>query len=259
MMMNIRIIHFFPDPSGMKIRALMVALLVYPLLLAGQPDEMTPFTGFYLGLSFSPDYCYRTLRHDGNGYNASLVKINDSLSIPKFGFTTGLNIVIVINKKFSVESGLLYSNKGYKTKTLSNPEGLYDNFPDEINPVKLRDIGHFIYLDFPVKLNYFILNQKLGIYSTAGISPNLFLSRKVIRKVEFRDGKSDQFNHSSEYDLSTINLTMIIGVGFKYDLSEKIYLRTEPVFRRSITPIKDFPIKTYLYSFGLNTGILFKF
>lgn len=209
-----------------------------------------------IGLTFSPDYCYRTLHPD-----ASVKWIADNrntLEIPKFGYTTGLNIAKSINKKITLETGLLYSDKGERTKKYSEVWLTSSGQPDPALPTAMTFIYHYIYLDIPIKANYYFLTQKAKFYLTAGISPNVFLSQKTTSILEYSDGHNTKKNSSGNSSgFSRINLTVIAGLGFSYDFTNKLYFKIEPTYRRSITSIIDAPIKGYLYSVGLNTGIYY--
>ena len=71
----------------------------------------------FIGFSFSPDYNYRTLKQNGGSPSAGLViKSRNDIEIAKFGYTTGLNVCINLSNTLWLETGIQYSNKGYKTK-----------------------------------------------------------------------------------------------------------------------------------------------
>jgi len=65
-------------------------------------------------------------------------------------------------------------------------------------------------------------------------------------------------NNSTGSGLSRINFAVVAGLGINYDLTSRLTFRVEPTYRRSITSIINAPIKGYLYSAGINTGIYFK-
>ena len=69
-----------------------------------------------LGFTFSPDYSYRALNSDPD--IKWVADSRDDREIPKFGFTTGARVLFTLGNKVSLESGLLFADKGEKTKKL---------------------------------------------------------------------------------------------------------------------------------------------
>lgn len=74
---------------------------------------------FFIGVNFSPDYCYRSLSKNIDSISNSkwnyAKNIEDSVEIPKLGYTAGINFGYQIKSWLSIETGLQYSDKGYKT------------------------------------------------------------------------------------------------------------------------------------------------
>lgn len=244
---------------------LLVTLTILPLSIFCQSSDSSTKRKLYFGLAFSPDYCYRTLKSDASGISEFIVDFRDSTEIPIFGYTTGLTIGLRISKRFSLETGLLYSGKGYKTKEQELSYGdmidprygfVYTNNPNPLQ--KNTFIYRIIYIDFPLKLNYYIMTRKLKFYYSAGFSPNLFLTEKTTSISEYSDGSKSKKTTSNSNRYSKINLAFITGFGFSYDLTKKLYFQIEPTYRRSLTSIIEAPIKGYLYSFGFNSGLYYK-
>jgi len=237
-------------------KLLITFLVLIPVTIYCQNTDSTKTKKFAIGLTFSPDYCFRTLSSD-ESVNMIADQRNDE-EIPKFGYTTGLNIAWKLSNRFTLETGVLYSNKGEKTKkyTLNwyTPNGQNDPALGTKNSYTYS----YIYLDIPVKVNFYFLTKKTKLYLTAGISPNIFLSQKTTSVVEFANGEEKKTSSSSNSEFQKINLTFIVGFGVSYDFSNKLYLKIEPTYRQSITSIIDAPVKSFLYSAGLNTGLYFK-
>jgi hypothetical protein len=76
--------------------------------------------------------------------------------------------------------------------------------------------------------------------------------------MKYRDGHSETNKSSTSSDLRTISLTAIAGLGFSYDVTNRIYFKIEPVGRCSMIPIVAAPIKEYLYSIGVNVGVYYR-
>lgn len=204
-----------------------------------------------IGFSFSPDYSYRSLKSDAS--NQLIKEIRDTLEVPKFGYTAGINLLFHIHKKIVVETGLLFSDKGEKTKKTS-----FVNVTNDQLPTYYTYKYHYYYLDIPLKVNYYVLMGKLKIYLTAGISGNIFLTQKttLLEGHDNKDTKRTSFTFNPEFN--RFNLAFVAGAGINYKVSKRTDLKVEPIYRRSITPIDNFPIKVYLYSAGLNIGLTYK-
>jgi len=95
------------------------------------------------------------------------------------------------------------------------------------------------------------------VYVMAGVSANFFLGQKITT-ISTHANSNDRTSVTGNPGFSTFNLAMIAGCGIKYPLSKKANIKIEPVYRRSLTPIMDAPVKSYLYSAGINFGIFYE-
>lgn len=231
----------------------LVLILVFIVQLSGfsQTNEQTSTNRLTLGLNFSPDYCYRTLVSTPS--KNFIAHYRDSVESPKFGYTTGLSLLYKFNKRFTFESGLQFSDKGERIKK-------HDILVDSRwgFPAKEAYVFHYQYIDIPLKANVYLLNKKLKAFVSIGFSVNIFLRDRVYSYLEYSDGTIDETALNGVYDYSLINIAAIGGLGIDYQIKEKINLRFEPIYRRSINPIIDAPIKGYLYSLGANVGVFYK-
>ncbi len=246
-----------PKPELKPMKFLFVLLLVIPLSLFCQKGDSTKTIKLSIGLTFSPDYCYRTMVSDPD-FQLFADFLNE-YEIPKVGFTSGLNLCFKPVKRFSFETGLLYSDKGEKTIEYS----LYYQAPttqaDPALPKTSRYVYHYIYLDIPFKANFFILTKRAKLSVGAGISTNLYLSNYITNIHTYSDGhESRESSKNLFYTFPPLNIAAIAGVGFSYDITKKLYIKFEPTGRYSITPTSSTPIRKNMYSVGLNTGIYLK-
>ena len=223
-------------------------MLLVALTMRSQSTDSTAYTKLDIGFSFSPDYCYRTLKtEDADSW---MGYIYDTMEVSKYGYTSGLNIAYHVNHNFSITSGILLSDKGERTKKYN------------VQPVN-NYVNHFYYLDIPVKANLYLHHKKyftskpkkISYFLTAGFSVNVYLSTQL--KTENIAGDYQMVKASTE--LSRVNLAFIAGAGLEAPLSPRWFFKLEPNYRKSITKIADAPIKKYLYSFGLNAGIFCRF
>jgi len=233
------------------IRFIFLLFLFIHSALVCQIVDSTKANKFEIGLTYSPDYCFRTLKSD-QPVNWVL-ETRDTLEVAKFGYTTGLNFVYNLSKNISIGSGFLFSDKGKKTKLYS-----LENSVSGKLPINNTIIYHHYYIDVPIKANYFILTGKLKLYLTGGICASLFLVQSNVSIWEYSDGHTERNSTSSSSGFSKINFAYIAGFGLDFSLSQNFNFRIEPGYRRSINSISDTPIKEYLYTSGLSLGIFYK-
>ncbi|MBL4658198.1 MAG: outer membrane beta-barrel protein [Flavobacteriales bacterium] len=215
----------------------------------GNSLDSTQTDKLRVGLSFSTDYCFRSI--SGDASVKWLVDARNDLEDPKIGFTTGLKLNGGINEKFAVEFGILYSDKGEKIKDL-----VFTNIVGEVTGI-VDIVYHYEYLDLPLSLNYIFINKKVKMLLTGGLSVNIFLNYRGVSITDNLDGTSEKKSFSTEEDLEAINLAMLAGVGVEFGISDKLDLRIESIFRNSMTSIIDAPIKQFPYSIGLNIGVFY--
>ena len=239
----------------MFLKNLTIALTLLPITFFGQNESQPTSKTQAVGFTFSPDYSYRILVPDAE--TESLAEFLDLSETPKFGFTTGFNYALKLNKRFTLEASILYAEKGEKLKLESTV--LPTNPDDPITTVIFLSRTHYLYLDVPVKLNYFITTKKVKFFVSGAISPNFFLTQKNSFRAIYENEKLPISRGFGDNGFSRINLAFTAGLGLMYDLSDKFYLKVEPTYRRSITSIISGPLEGYLYSVGLNTGFYYNF
>lgn len=235
-------------------KLLLAFLAILPLTIFSQEKERK----LAIGLSISPDYCYRILVPDAS--SKWIADIRDSAEIPKMGYTTGPVINYRLNKRLTLNSGLLFADKGYKTDKKfdwTTPNGT-NGTGDPAIPMRQIANYHYFYLDVPIILHCNIVaTENWDFYTLAGVSADFFLSQKTVSYTEYGDGHKAK-NNSTGSGYRPVNLSFTVGFGYRTDLSDKLMLAIEPVFRHSINSIIDAPIKGYLYSSGLDMRLFYK-
>ncbi len=208
---------------------------------------------FEIGFSFSPEYSYRTLKANGDEQSQLVKQSRDTMEIAKFGFTGGVNVAYRINKNIVVETGILFADKGEKTKKMSFSETAPGQSPIYIT-YKYNDY----YLDIPIKANYYIQTGKLKLYVTAGVSANIFLTQKTTILQGHSNSDYEKTTFKVNPGFNRFNLAVLAGAGLNLKMTEKMNLKVEPVYTRCITSIINAPVKAYFYSAGVNIGIYYK-
>src|SRR5689334_8732270 len=75
------------------------------------------FSSFQVGAIGSIDMCYRTLENKrGDPSIDQLIKFENDNNTIKFGYHAGIGFCINVSKHFGMETGVIYSNRGYETK-----------------------------------------------------------------------------------------------------------------------------------------------
>ncbi len=172
---------------------------------------------------------------------------------PDFGYTTGLNLNYQFNAWLGLEAGLHFANKGYKSSWIPSTN---------IQGARLgeaRYFDHFYYLDIPLSAKFYILQNRLRLFATAGLSPSIYLDYNYFDEFKYDNGEEETYKSESSMSANTINLVMLAGLGIDYRISDKISLHLEPIYRRSLMPINSDAMEYYLWSIGVNAGVYYRF
>jgi opacity protein-like surface antigen len=219
-----------------------------PIALLSNANDSTHTRKIIIGINFSPDYNYRKLKADEA--SQSIATYRDTIEIAKNGYTTGLSLNYRLHKKTAIEVGLLFSDKGEKTKKY-----LLDNSPNGKLPIYNTFVYHYYYLDIPIRANFYFTKGKLQLYATAGVSANIFLTKQTTSILEYSYKSSEKTKSYDTKDISKLNFALLAGIGVNYLFKKNIAFKIEPLYRRSINAISPSPIKEYFYSFGINFGV----
>lgn len=219
-------------------------------------DDLIKTRKVKLGITYSADLCYRTLKSDGSANGQYIKEMRYAEEITVYGYTTGLSLLLRADKKLVIETGIQYSRKGEQTEKID----LSWSSSNLESPTKRSYIYQYHYLDIPLKANYFFpTRKKSNFFASGGLSANIFLRHKNIKIFEYSDGRKDPQESTYYEGFSKVNIAAMISIGMNYSIAERISIRIEPIFRHSITPIADTPIKEYPWSAGVNTGVYFSF
>lgn len=221
--------------------------------IAAQTDDSSDFKRFQIGVSFSPDVNYRTLTSQSN---VNWIRENrDEQEIPTFGFTTGINAVFKITKMFGVETGVLYSQKGYQNKW---QDGLNPIQPNDPNiPKRVKSVDRFHYLDIPVKGNIIVGKRKVRFIGSLGIVVNVYLTSSWTGISESHSGDITRTITQEPYDYEAVNVSPLVSAGIDWKLSNRMNLQVKPTFRYGVLSVIDAPIKGFLWNGGIDIVWLF--
>ncbi len=238
-------------------------LLFIAILSFSQTFDSLKKNAFYIGVSVSPDYCYKI--PIGNLKNPYIVS-EKSL----FSFSGGINVLKKFNKRIGLETAIWYSTKGESISTSSytwiTPGGIYDpaipgsGSSTSINVPKKNTQYTYQYLEIPLKLNIYLLTKKIKVYGTVGLSGNVFVRKKVKSEI-LHDNQPSVTNIdyvSKPTGINTFELSLIGGFGINYDFGKKLMLKVEPNYRQFIRSISDVNVTGFMYTIGCNVGLYIK-
>ncbi len=234
-------------------RLLILTIILLSFTAYGQDSTVVKNRWFNIGVNFSPDFCYRTLKRNDNSISIEtwneIKNYEDSIEIHKLGYTTGINFGFRINKHISIETGIQYSNKGYKTIPVMI---VYDfNEQPELGTMIIK----YSYYDIPLRVNFSFLKKRIQIIAGAGIVLNFLqqVNCKIIPKKPTTTFKTE--THISHYDYDKSNFSPTVNIGLKYKINNRMSLQAEPTFRYGYFCIDPVSYEaTHLWNVGLNIG-----
>lgn len=113
----------------------------------------------------------------------------------------------------------------------------------------------FDLVEIPFYLRYQLLDKKFGIDVLGGLNAGLVVGNNAYIQNDY--GKQ---NIGSTEDISALNVSGTVGVGFNYALGRHFSLAMEPRFNYYLNSINTNPDVDYKpYRFGLFTGIYYEF
>lgn len=115
------------------------------------------------------------------------------------------------------------------------------------------------YFAVPLAFSYKLTSGKVSLQPAAGIAVNFLTSGKIETSIAAQSG-----NEKSSLDriegLNSSYVNGAISLAANYYFTKNIGLNFTPTTRFALSAInKDAPVKTYLNSFGLATGLTFRF
>ncbi len=233
-------------------KRLLFFITIFIALTAQGQNEKASQKKIQIGVNFSPDYSFRTLKNnDGSPSSDFVIKSRNDIEIAKIGYTTGLNVCFNFSQLVGLETGIQFSNKGYKT---NNRDLVY--FPPNPNlPSKAKTNYTYQYIGIPLKAKFSFGEERIRFLTSIGFMTNFLLNVKQTNNYEYSDGKTEKKTLSSKSDYKNIDISPMISAGIDYKLNSKIHLLVEPTFRYGLLNTREAPVTENLWSAGLNFGI----
>lgn len=195
----------------------------------------------------------------------------------------GLAVSYAVNKKLRIRSGLNKVDFGYDTHDISFSPSLnaanlnnvkYDRSSENIvveNTPKPQNFADkeasssvvylagdmsqkLGYLELPVELNYALVNHRFGVDLIGGFSSLFLLDNSVSLESNGRITELGEANNLNPFHLSTN-----VGIGVRYNLTQKMQLNLEPKFKYHLNTFSNAAEDFKPYSVGVYSGLIIKF
>ncbi len=216
-------------------KKLLCIWMLLPLFAQSQDSTLHKV---FIGVSFSNDLCYRLAKADNDVLE--LKSEFDSLESSRYGMTTGIFGGYFIRPNFSIQTGLLFTRRGYAIDTLM-AAGLAN--------MKFN----YSYLELPIRATHvFRMQSKVQPIVSLGLFAGYMLKH---RTTLYEIGAPLRLTYQDGQATSRFNLGVAASCGFQKNIWPNYLFQLDGVFRQSITPLSDTPLKRYLFSAGVNLSL----
>lgn len=193
-----------------------------------------------------------------NGSYAFNDKLKVRVGVNKVDLGYGTNNVIAYQNIDSMSARLsnVKLNNSASNNTLISAQSLNNvHSPELIKAQANSSIDQqFGFIEVPIELEYTLLNKKVGINVIGGFS-TLFVNKNEIYAVN-ENGRTLIGEATNIKDMS---YSANFGLGMNYNLSEKVKINLEPMFKYQINTFSNSSGDFQPYFIGVYTGLSYKF
>jgi hypothetical protein len=201
-----------------------------------------------IGIHGSLDYGYRSLASNSTTKEVELAERN-FLEYPSLGVTVGLNYAYRQKQIAFLFEGQ-YSIRGYDENNTGQPQNSTFIQPD------YQIFYYYRFIDAGFNFAYYLNENKLQLFLTAGMRLNHLLSGEERRVDFFQDGTMQSATIAkTDEALKTITTQLTAGIGLHYQHTESICYQVIPSFNYGLQSITTPPINERLFSGSLRVGI----
>jgi hypothetical protein len=218
------------------------------------PNEVQAgtFKRFEIGVSASPEICYRTLlNNDGSQNSTSIINYRNENETVKMGYTGGLHLGYNFNERFGFQTGIQYANRGFSTKKID----IAGSLMDPVIPESLKYNYNYHYLEIPAKVNFSFGENQIRLTTSAGLSSAFLIKQSRTFIGYYKDTTTRQVFISNDA-YNRFNLFATISAGLEMRFNPIMSIKVEPTFRYGLLKITDTPVSGHWYSGGLNVSYL---
>lgn len=235
-------------------KTLLVFFLFQSCLSFSQVTTEEPARHLFIGLAFSPDYCFRSLNNnDLSGSSNAVINERNEIETPRIGCTAGIVLGYRFKKPLMLETGVRYSLQGYQTKEISlttlNGNGTFESAGS------VRFTYNYNYIEIPLKASFLFGKKKIHFIAGGGLAAGIFLYERQLTERISPERKISK--DSPNYIYNPFNLYVIASAGLDIQLGKRFSLNIQPNFKYGLLQIIDQPVSGHLWSAGLNAGLNF--
>ncbi len=257
----------------MKSLLFLLFMIISVLLRANDTLNIIPksdFNRWSIGVNISPEYCFRTLINNSGSPIADIViDSRNGYEQFKIGFSAGVVANYSISKKTSFEIGMSYSDKGYSTKKTELTFGdaidprfgfTYPTSPvgNSTGTLAIKIFYNHIYLDVPLRALFAFGNKKTRFITGIGITSGMLLKSTYNIVYDNGDGSDKTTTENQAETFNKFNLFPEASIGVERQVSKKVSVRIQTVFKYGILKIIDTPVSANLWSGGVNFGCYYR-
>ena len=204
-------------------------------------------------------------------------------------FSYGLSLSYNITPKLSIRSGVHKVDYGYDTNDISFSPTLAAAAGQQMNNIDYalssrnlvvrnasqakaqlealsaevsadfpsrdgRMVQQFGYVEVPLELNLSLIDSKLGVHLIGGLSSLFLIDNSVTLE---SGGTATEMGEAN--NLNPLNFSTNLGFGLEYEISPRIQLNLEPVFKYQLNTFSDSAGDFNPYSIGVYSGLNFRF
>ena len=210
------------------------------------------------GVDYSNRFLYAS---SDSGLRDRLPDLNE-FNQGKINWRLGGNYNKRLSENTYLKTGLRLASVGYVYKTGDiqwgsehNGNGGYEPDPDLES---IRFSYDYWFMELPIAIRFEKNNNKLSPFLEVGISPSIYLASLLTKKLDTpKETVLKRENDSAP--INNFQLVSTFAFGANYNYTEKLQLFAQPTFRFHLTQLFRTPIKTHLYSAGLEMGVRWRY
>jgi hypothetical protein len=246
---------------------------------AAAKKKTNPFKPFWM---ITPFVSYEQVGYKLDSDDPLAANIIKHREVHEPSFSGGLLIARQFTNRWSLQSGVVYTStqigiSPQKMYALQLPGGdvaykfitssgyayikLGGGQPPAVgDSITTSDAKHLLkHISVPLSVKYKMGKNKLTISPSAGIEANFITSAKVEVGIDLASNR-EIVTVNKLKGIKSFYWSAVTGVEASYQVSKKISVNVQPVFRYSLSPItKDNVVETFPRSFGIRAGITIRF
>jgi hypothetical protein len=194
-------------------------------------------------------------------------RLNNNTTTSEIKFSYGLYLSYEITNNWSIRLGVEKTNLNYQTKDAIINTSNYQNinyinsisnasiYSQSNNSSTMTIVQELEYTDIPLEVKYKFIHNKIGVGVIAGLS-YLSLTKN---NVSVKPQNAGVIMVGEIKDLSNKSFSVNFGLGFDYQLSEKLKLNIEPIVKYHLIDYLNASQNYKPYSIGIQTGLQYSF